>query len=505
MARYDEIYGAGNVTVQAPPDFWTAAKQSFDKDYDRLVEIQQRKDAKEQQNIANNRAERQLKMQEEQAAMQKESEEREKYMTEISMIENPTLRAEYAARHGVSKGWTPNEQVEEWKEMGIDKSRYETIRSQYLRGDNETKSLLRNRMRDAALEANASATEFNTLEEIGNQAHNKQSMKVASDIALQFLPAAARTRISSMLTSGVQVDENVLNTVGTILESELKTAGTAAERKAEGKQKLHQGVITALGKVTDATPPSVVATLNDWDTKLKNDPDVYGYNREKPIVSGYNWDSMEEKYKSNLSGLNNSFNELSNEEKKAAFESSVSSVMGDRKFGEMSEEERTNVGLQIREKINETNYSIEPDIDPDNKQAGFLMSQKYGVSDDWGKKEASLLPKNIRDKYVAQFGKVINKSNPDAMKFLEDNKFFDMLSEMQNRKNLTFKQFKDYLNRSKFFDKLESELKKAKKIDMESVLKKKREQSRGRRKKKFQFTQPGVPDSWMEPATEPID
>ena len=70
MGKYDAIYGAGNVTVQAPPDFWTAAKQSFDKDYDRLVEIQQRKDAKEQQNIANNRAERQLKMQEEQAAMQ---------------------------------------------------------------------------------------------------------------------------------------------------------------------------------------------------------------------------------------------------------------------------------------------------------------------------------------------------------------------------------------------------------------------------------------------------
>ena len=37
MARYDNIYGAGNVTVEAPPDFWTAAKQSFDDDYDRLV------------------------------------------------------------------------------------------------------------------------------------------------------------------------------------------------------------------------------------------------------------------------------------------------------------------------------------------------------------------------------------------------------------------------------------------------------------------------------------
>ena len=74
---------------------------------------------------------------------------------------------------------------------------------------------------------------------------------------------------------------------------------------------------------------------------------------------------------------------------------------------------------------------------------------------------------------VKKYGSIkFNENNSDDK---EDNKFFDMLSEMQNRKNLTFKQFKDYLNRSKFFDKLESELKKAKKIDMESVLKKKRE------------------------------
>ena len=47
MARYDNIYGAGNVTVNAPPDFWTAAKQSFDDDYDRLVAAQDKKEEKD--------------------------------------------------------------------------------------------------------------------------------------------------------------------------------------------------------------------------------------------------------------------------------------------------------------------------------------------------------------------------------------------------------------------------------------------------------------------------
>ena len=490
MARYDNIYGAGNVTVEAPPDFWTAAKQSFDDDYDRLVEADQREDIKEQQALENNRAERTLIMQEEQAAMQKESEEREKYMTELSMIENPTLRAEYAARHGISKGWTPNEQVEEWKEMGRDKLRYETIRSQYLRGDNETKSLLRNRMRDAALEANASATEFNTLEEIGNQAYNKQSMKVASDIALQFLPEAARTRISSMLTSGVQVDENVLNTVGTILESELKTAGTVAERKAEGKQKLHQGVITALGKVTDATPPDVVNALNDWDTKLKNDPDVYGYAREKPIVSGYNWDNLTNTYESKLSGLNNSFNELSNEEKKAAFESSVASVMGDRKFGEMSEEERTNVGLQIQEKINETNYSTEPPPPPPPppKKAGLLPTRV----------EKRKQHKDAVKNYKSKIGKVESLLRKDYN--------FESDKPPNERKAVVENQEKEINNLINEISEIEdTQLRKEIMIRLNTMLNKRQKDYAFIRRGlgyKFKKDTSSVPDAWMEPATD---
>ena len=50
MARYDAIRGAGNVTVQAPPDFWTSMKQSFDDDYDRLVAAQDKKKAEERYN-----------------------------------------------------------------------------------------------------------------------------------------------------------------------------------------------------------------------------------------------------------------------------------------------------------------------------------------------------------------------------------------------------------------------------------------------------------------------
>ena len=47
MGKYDAIRGAGNVTVQAPPDFWTSFKQQYDDDYDRLIAAQDKKKAED--------------------------------------------------------------------------------------------------------------------------------------------------------------------------------------------------------------------------------------------------------------------------------------------------------------------------------------------------------------------------------------------------------------------------------------------------------------------------
>jgi hypothetical protein len=47
MGKYDAIRGAGNVTVKAPPDFWTSFKQQYDDDYDRLIAAQDKKKAED--------------------------------------------------------------------------------------------------------------------------------------------------------------------------------------------------------------------------------------------------------------------------------------------------------------------------------------------------------------------------------------------------------------------------------------------------------------------------
>ena len=87
MARYDAIQGAGNVTVQAPPDFWTSVKQSFDDDYDRLTLAQQRK--KEEQRYNSETAK------EESRYNETTSTERSRYLEQQEQIEDETNREDW--------------------------------------------------------------------------------------------------------------------------------------------------------------------------------------------------------------------------------------------------------------------------------------------------------------------------------------------------------------------------------------------------------------------------
>ena len=87
MAKYDAIQGAGNVRVQAPPDFWTSAKQSFDDDYDRLTLAQQRKKEEERYNSETAK--------EESRYNETTSTERSRYLEQQKQIEDETNRKDW--------------------------------------------------------------------------------------------------------------------------------------------------------------------------------------------------------------------------------------------------------------------------------------------------------------------------------------------------------------------------------------------------------------------------
>ena len=87
MGKYDAIRGAGNVTVNAPPDFWTSAKQSFDDDYDRLTLAQQRKKEEERYNSETAK--------EESRYNETTSTERSRYLEQQKQIEDETNRKDW--------------------------------------------------------------------------------------------------------------------------------------------------------------------------------------------------------------------------------------------------------------------------------------------------------------------------------------------------------------------------------------------------------------------------
>ena len=97
MARYDAIQGAGNVTVQAPPDFWTSAKQSFDDDYDRLTLAQQRKKEEERYNSETAK--------EESRYNETTSTERRRYLEQQEQIEEETDRKDWHYHHRIKPSY----------------------------------------------------------------------------------------------------------------------------------------------------------------------------------------------------------------------------------------------------------------------------------------------------------------------------------------------------------------------------------------------------------------
>ena len=249
MARYDNIYGAGNVTVEAPPDFWTAAKQSFDDDYDRLVEADQREDIKEQQALENNRAERQLIMQEEQAATQQEAADRQKFMNELSMFTDPNQKAMWAKRAGVSKGWVSREQVQEWEEQGVAHESYESLRSSFLSGDADTRSLIGGRLREKALAANAPAAEIKLWDEWGAEADEKVGMKQALELAFTGMSKDVRESMESIINTDY-INEKTID----VIEAKLKQSTEYASDVYQGKVDLLKNVRTAISNMGIDTP-----------------------------------------------------------------------------------------------------------------------------------------------------------------------------------------------------------------------------------------------------------
>ena len=143
MGKYDAIYGAGNVTVEAPPDFWTAAKQSFDDDYDRIVESDERQKEEDRYNEAQRISSEQRVEEKQRYRDQKELDERKLGREEWELMYDNARNASQRAmvyksglNSGVS-GLTPGGLTAEEDKSLIDFTNNEMLNNYYSASDAE--------------------------------------------------------------------------------------------------------------------------------------------------------------------------------------------------------------------------------------------------------------------------------------------------------------------------------------------------------------------------------
>ena len=531
MAKYDAIRGAGNVTVQAPPDFWTSFKQNFDDDYDRLVDAQGRKDIKEQQSIDNNRAERQLNMQEDQATMVKEAEDRRQFDNELSLFTDPAEKAEWAKRTGVSKGWISREKVEEWEAEGKSHKSYKTLKKDFLAGNDEERARIYPELMNQAFESNQPAAEIKLWEGWGKEAKKSFSNRETAQMFMDEYGENFTPALKSYFEDTKEVTDAKLKFMVDTYLSDKAIRDKSKEEKADiaksfmeqwpeefdiDEVKSSKAKMRQLGR-------GMMEEIGYIDEEVIGPP-------TRPTLKGYD---------KNVTGLRGSFDDLGEDEKSRIFEEITSSVLSKygKEWGDLSASEMKEAGDAITRTLNERDYAKQsgffswfskdksPDASPDTSLEGVsseeLRTNRQGAeirrrsgmistfnNKDSKKKYGGALDSEERI-YIKETGKVPDRMLiPDKISTVESLLKEDYKSgadkSKEERKSIVENQEKEINNLVMAISKIKNE--KSKKI-----IKAKLNDMLSKRQKDYAMIRKGLglnpkAQIWMfEPATEPID
>jgi hypothetical protein len=522
MGKYDAIRGAGNVTVQAPPDFWTSVKQSFDDDYDRLVAAQERKNIKEQQSIDNNRAERQLNMQEEQADMMKEAEDRRQFDNELSLFTDPAEKAEWAKRIGVSRGWISREKVEEWETEGISHKSYKTLKKDFLAGDDEQRARIYPELMNQAFESNQPAAEIKLWEGWGKEATKSWSNRETAQMFMDEYGENFTPALKSYFEDTKDVtDEKLKFMVNTYL-SDQKIKDKTKKEKAD----IAQSFMEQWPLETDTK--EVIASKLKMQQLGRGMMEEIGYIKEEKEVKGPPPRPTLGAYDKNVSGLHGSFDALEEDEKSKIFKEITSSVLAKygKEWGDLSGEEMQEAGDAITRTLNETDHAgfftriRRKDDSPDISLAG--VSYKDAPRAERSKRK--MLERKLSDTSKKQFGDTLTKEEREYIKETgqvpERMLIPDKISELESLLKEDYKSGADKSkeerksiveNQEKEINNLVMAISKIKNEKSKKIIKAKLNDMLSKRQKDYAMIRKGLglnpkAQIWMfEPATEPID
>ena len=362
MARYDAIQGAGNVTVNAPPDFWTSAKQSFDDDYDRLVAVQDKKKAEERYNSETAK--------EESRYNETTSTERSRYLEQQEQIEDETNREDWqymyermktdaqrvtiyenGLNNGVS-GLTPAG-LDAIKSSAKTETSLNTSSQNYYAGDDEYKSKF-----GAKLEADLINNNKHKQAALVRQSLKESRKNVENKEVIEMISAQYGDVFSPQL-------ETFFSTTGDVSDAQLNMGvemmKTSQAYKLKSMQEKYDLANSLIGMQTKGEFPTqgqnnTVSKANTMGYLLMQEltakdgvPPVTTKQLPYPTLG-----SIDE----TTTGLKNTFDDMDEKRKSVEFERVLKeSVPGGKEaWGNMDDSERSAKGIEIIDIINKKEY-----------------------------------------------------------------------------------------------------------------------------------------------------
>ena len=429
MGKYDAIYGAGNVTVEAPPDFWTAAKQSFDDDYDRLVEADERQKEEDRYNETQRISSEQRVEEKQRYRDQKELDERKLGREEWELMYDNARNASQRAmvyksglNSGVS-GLTPGGLTAEEDKALIDFTNNEMLNNYYSASDAEKVELFPE-LRSALIKSgnpSDKAMMAPLQKDYETRRGNVENKEVIQMIADQYGDV-----FSPQLKSFFENTGDISDTQLTMATDMLKTSLASTQKTEKEKYDFAQALIgmQTKGEFPSQEQINTVTRANMIGYQLYQS--LIGGGPPKDELSALPQPTLEN-LDEILTGKEGSFDKISDKRKEEIFNKVIKKHAAN--WSTMSDAEKVEAGEKIEAEINKTKYETAP--------------QEAGIGGKFGDPEYEGAESITNEMIDAKFEEILKKrgivgdrrkmASKETLKKYRDRAESDLLKEMRGK------------------------------------------------------------------------
>ena len=405
--------GIADIPIPQQKTYWTSVLEGYNKEEDRKL---QRKES-DRKDRESDRQDKLVEIEAVKSGNANKIAEQTLLQTKRTNFKNdlkllpPDVGAVFARNFlaGDNEGVIDANFVDQYAKVGNTYNTFQDSLDSYFKGDDTYRIDNYSKLSSLAIESG----QQNILPHIKSSydsAFDKQSRKNTMDLALSLLPEKTRSQISGVI--GKNYTDASLGYMEAIIKSNYKSPDEQNKIWSD----LLEGYVKAQASYDDMTSDSIKTSTARAITDIQS---KIGLTPRKPPAPPP---------PAVPSAVKQEMEELTDNQK----------TMVNKKFSGLKPEDVN----KNQENILEYIHSIK------DMSAGEEIASLHNAGDAFKKEKnrnfifQNILSPKIQKEYVQKFGKVINPDNPEAMKFLEDNKFFNILAVMQSKAGLTGEEFK---------------------------------------------------------------